>query len=94
MYSVHGVKGQFCGLLKKELASLVSASALTEGWSLLYDIKLEQVKAPPRKYRSNFKCTEFSLNNQLKQCKIYHQKKLKTAFSAFCISVCPFSWDK
>lgn len=43
-----------------------------EGWSLLYDIKLEEVKVPHRKYRPYFKCTEFSLNNQLKQCKTCH----------------------
>lgn len=43
-----------------------------EGWSFLHDIKLEEVKVPPRKYGPNFECTEFSLNNQLKQCKICH----------------------
>lgn len=43
-----------------------------EGWILLYDIELREAKDPPRKHKSNFKCTVFSLNNQLKQCKIYH----------------------
>lgn len=38
-----------------------------EGWNLLYDIKLEEVKAPHRKYRPYIKCTEFCLKNQLKQ---------------------------
>lgn len=26
-----------------------------EGWSLLYNIKLEEVKVPHRKYKPNFK---------------------------------------
>lgn len=63
-----------------------------ENWSLLHDIKLEQVKVPPGRHRSHFKLTEFSLNNHLELCKICHQTELKP--KCFQPSVFQHVWDK
>lgn len=67
----------------------------SENWSLLHDIKLEQVyvlQVPPGKHRSHFKLTEFSLNNHLELCKICHQTELKP--KCFQLSVFQYVWDK